>query len=73
MKFSRCVCATAALCGFANAFPALAAEVSLESRQNNHAFIFNPPGSIRAPCPGLNTMANHGKHDTYTVVSRLLI
>lgn len=54
MASSLAVLALAALTNQVIAFPALVA------RQDPNPYQPNPEGSIRAPCPGINTLANHG-------------
>lgn len=52
-----------ALASLTTAFPQLATpdfKLDLE-RRAGHPYQLNPVGSVRAPCPGMNTLANHGE------------
>lgn len=54
---STTLTASAVTFGLASAFPSL-----LESRQDSDPFPYQRPGpdDARSPCPGINTLANHG-------------
>ncbi|KAL9054106.1 MAG: hypothetical protein Q9162_004363 [Coniocarpon cinnabarinum] len=61
MKTAQIIATTGAIAGVAVAFPSLGNAVpDLKQRQDPNPWVARAPDGVRAPCPGMNTLANHG-------------
>ena len=62
MKYDYFLAAVASLAAFSDAFPAFQAELDARARlpSTDRSYRPNIPGMERSPCPGTNTLANHG-------------